>query len=79
MRIIVNQKVAVSRQRCGGFGNFQRRTVQAAAAQYFGMVHSFGVGTATVTWNLFNLHPVHQAQACRCALQVFPLTRSSVA
>ena len=44
--------------------------VEKAAAGTLGVVHAFGVGKATVTWNLFRHHPLHQAQACACALQV---------
>eukprot|EP00667_Euglena_gracilis_P000927 EG_transcript_927 len=44
--------------------------VEAAAREHHGVVQVFGVGSATVTWNLLNIHPYHQNEACHCALKV---------
>ena len=44
--------------------------VEAAAVATHGVVQAFGVGQATVTWNVFRCHPLHQAQACACALRL---------
>eukprot|EP00667_Euglena_gracilis_P001475 EG_transcript_1474 len=71
--LILQLRMATADGALQEFEEVDRMVCQIAMSQAeasHGVVHLFGGGAVTISWNAFRPHPEHEIQACHCALAI---------
>eukprot|EP00668_Euglena_longa_P043689 GGOE01058164.1.p1 GENE.GGOE01058164.1~~GGOE01058164.1.p1 ORF type:complete len:1112 (-),score=260.64 GGOE01058164.1:189-3524(-) len=71
--LIIALKMSTADGVLAEFEEVDRMVCQIAMSQaeaFHGVVHLFGGGSVTISWNAFRPHPEHEIQACHCALAI---------